>query len=153
MFWFHGRKPFMAKEKQSVLVVSTQKKPLATLKSNYKEFERLFKHWFVNDAFSSACVAIVCGAIPYTFGPEYALPHRFATFATKHVNTNPLVKFPLPWWMFHFYLVCRVLSSQGNLINMLFIFIFFSLMNHHCSSIGWSYDWSKQLVGCWIRIS
>ena len=60
----------MGKEKQSVLVLGNQKNPLATLKSNYKEFERLFKDWLVNDAFSSACVAFVSGAIPYAIGPQ-----------------------------------------------------------------------------------
>ncbi|GKC64745.1 mitochondrial import inner membrane translocase subunit TIM22, partial [Tanacetum coccineum] len=81
----------MRQEKQSVLVVGNQKNPLATLKSNYKEFERLFKDWLVNDAFSSACAAFVSGAIPYAIGPDNELPYRLATIAAKRVSCNPLV--------------------------------------------------------------
>ncbi|PWA46755.1 mitochondrial import inner membrane translocase subunit TIM22 [Artemisia annua] len=81
----------MGKEKQSVLVLGNQKNPLATLKSNYKEFERLFKDWLVNDAFSSACVAFVSGGIPYAIGPDNELPYRLATIAAKRVPMLPVL--------------------------------------------------------------
>nr|GEW04356.1 putative zinc finger, CCHC-type [Tanacetum cinerariifolium] len=82
---------FMEKEKQSVLVVSKQKKPLATLRSSFKEFETRFKDWLVNDAFSAGCVAFLAGAVPYAFGPDNELPYRVATIAAKHVSSNRLV--------------------------------------------------------------